>query len=62
MRCQLPIDMAEAYCASLAELAVKRLFQIVGPDAPESIHLDDHAPMLVHDIPPAWIESEFLAP
>ncbi|MDB6095208.1 MAG: hypothetical protein JWM32_2770 [Verrucomicrobia bacterium] len=60
IRCHLPIDMAESYCASLAELVVKRLFQIVNPDAPESIYLDDHAPMLEHDIPPEWIDIEFL--
>lgn len=58
--CHFPLAEAEEFCASLAELAVKHLFRIVDSEAPEVIYLEDHAPMLERDIPPEWIEIEFL--
>ncbi len=60
IRCKLLITAADSHCASMAEIAVKRLFQIVHPQVPERIYLDDHSPMLAHDIPPEWIDIEFL--
>ncbi len=58
--CRLPVGEAEEFCASLAELAVKHLFRIVDPEAPEAMYLEDHSPMLERDIPAEWIEIEYL--
>jgi len=58
--CRMPIGEVEEFCASLAELAVKHLFRIVDPNAPESMYLEDHSPMLERDIPPEWLEIEFV--
>ena len=60
VRCTIPMNSASFCYPSMVEIIVKRLFQHIEPPAPVQMYLDDAAVMLPYDVPPEWIDIEFI--